>query len=229
MIEYDPEGEAKVITGILYGTAKNHFSWETIFDKVKKMNADEKRKILASYLDGRNARWQKVGRAFENAYLRFEIIMNIGGWRDLHRHRMLTQDRQYFSCRHGYDLPDDVSELGLADEFQRAIATAEDVFEKIESRDPELAQYAATLSHRLRFMQWKNLRECFWEMELRSIPEGHPDYRHIEQEKFKLLKEVYPLIAERMLVNMGEYDFARRGQEEKIEAKLSKLENSLFS
>ena len=227
LIEYDPEGEAKVITGILYGTAKTHLSWGTIFDKVKKMNADEKRKILDSYLEGRSARWQKVGRAFENAYLRFEIIMNIGGWRDLHRHRMLTQDRQYFSFRHGYDLPDDVSELGLADEFQRAIAAAEDVFEKIESRDPELAQYAATLSHRLRFMQWKNLRECFWEMELRSIPEGHPDYRHIEQEKFKLLKEVYPLIAERMLVNMGEYDFARRGQEEKIEAKLAKLEEKM--
>jgi aminopeptidase C len=61
-------------------------------------------------------------------------------------------------------------------------------------------------------------------MELRTIPEGHPDYRRIEQEKFKLLEKVYPLITKHMRVNMGNYDFARRGQEEKIQEKLEALQ-----
>ena len=69
----------------------------------------------------------------------------------------------------------------------------------------------------------ENLRECFWEIELRTIPEGHPDYRKIEQEKFALLQKVYPLITEHMLVNLGDYDFARRGQEEKIQKKTQSL------
>jgi len=80
------------------------------------------------------------------------------------------------------------------------------------------------MAHRMRFQQFKNLRACFWELELRTIPEGHPDYRLIEQMKFKLLEEVYPLIAEHMHVNMENYDFARRGQEEKIQKKLKELE-----
>ena len=69
----------------------------------------------------------------------------------------------------------------------------------------------------------ERLRQSFWQTELRTIPEGHPDYRKIEQQKFQWIKRTYPLIAEFMLVNMGEYDFARRGQEEKIQSKIQKL------
>ncbi len=64
-------------------------------------------------------------------------------------------------------------------------------------------------------------------MELRTIPEGHPDYRVIEQEKFRQLQKVYPLITQFMHVNMDSYDFARRGQEERIAAKLKALEQTV--
>lgn len=225
LAEYDPEGENKVIEAMLYSAKGNHAGWLDGLDKVRKMGLEQKQAILEKYLQGRNARWQKVGRAFENAFVRWEIIMNIGAWRDLHRHRMHTQQRQYLTCAHGYDVPPEVEEAGLAAPFKSAIERIDDLFSKVEARDSELAQYVVTLAHRLRFMQYQNLRQCFWEMELRTIPEGHPDYRHIEQEKFRLLEKVYPLVCERMIVNLGEYDFARRGQEEKIQAKLKKLEN----
>jgi hypothetical protein len=59
-------------------------------------------------------------------------------------------------------------------------------------------------------------------MELRTGPQGHPNYREVEQEKFRLLKEVYPLIASHMLVDMNQYLFARRGTDEAIAARESK-------
>ena len=153
--------------------------------------------------------------------------MNNGAWRDLQRHRMLTQQRQLFTCVHGFDIPPEVTEAGLEAEFKEPIMGAEEVFAKIASRDLELAQYAVTMAHRIQFMQWENTRQCFWELELRSIPEGHPDYRVVEQEKFRQLEKVYPLISKYMLVNMGEYDFARRGQEEKIQKKAEELLKNL--
>jgi len=223
LVEYDPDGQEKVITGMLYVAPTNRLSWEDIFTQVKAMSDGEKRGILTAYLGGRNARWQKVGRAFENAYVRFDICMNIGAWRDLHRHRMLTQQREYFSCMHGYDIPQEITESGLEPEFRSALDKTEQVYYKIFEHDRELAQYCVALAHRVRFMQYENLRECFWEMELRTIPEGHPDYRRIEQEKFKLLEQVYPLITEKMLVNIGDYIFARRGQEEKIQERVKKM------
>lgn len=224
LAEYDPEGENKVIAAMLYSAKGNYAAWLDALDKVRKMGLEQKQAILEKYLQGRNARWQKVGRAFENAFVRWEIIMSIGAWRDLHRHRMHTQQRQYLTCVHGYDVPPEVEEAGLAAPFKSAIERTDDLFSKVEARDAELAQYVVTLAHRLRFMQYQNLRQCFWEMELRTIPEGHPDYRRIEQEKFRLLERVYPLACRYMLVNLGKYDFARRGQEEKIQAKLRKLE-----
>ncbi|MEK7557329.1 MAG: FAD-dependent thymidylate synthase, partial [Patescibacteria group bacterium] len=224
LLEYDRLGEEKVITGMLYAVPGNHASWKDIFARVKKMSKKQKQQVLSAYLTGRDQRWQKVGRAFENAYVRFEITTNIGAFRDLHRHRMLTEQYQLFSCEHGYEVPQDVTDAGFEDEYRGAVERMEDVYAKIARKDAYLAQYATTLAHRMRFQQWKNLRECFWEMELRSTPEGHPDYRKIEQEKFKLLEKVYPLVAEHMRVNMGDYDFARRGQEEKIQAKLKELE-----
>lgn len=224
LVEYDREGEEKVITGMLYNAPKNQAAWKDVFSRVKKMSNKQKEQIIQRYLSGREARWQKVGRAFENAYVRFEITTNIGAYRDFHRHRMLTEQAQLFSCEHSYEIPQDVIDAGFEDEYRRAIERAEDAYQKIAKRDLYLAQYATTLAHRLHFQQWTNLRECFWEMELRSIPEGHPDYRKVEQEKFKLLEKVYPLITKHMRVNMGNYDFARRGQEEKIQAKLKELE-----
>ena len=223
LVEYDPEGQEKVITGILFSAPGNHFSWNEILERARRMTEEEKRRIIVAYLSGRTARWQRVGRAFENVYLRFEITMNIGAWRDLHRHRMLTHMRQDFSPEDGFDIPLELREAGLSSEFKNAVESAENVYYKIRQYNPAVAQYAVTMAHRLRFMQWQNLRSLFWTSELRTIPEGHPDYRHIEQKKFKLLEKVYPLIAEHMLVNMGEYDFARRGQEEKIQIKKQSL------
>lgn len=224
LVEYDREGEEKVITGMLYNAPNNHAAWQDIFNQVKKTSKKHKEQIVTTYLSGRSQRWQKVGRAFENAYVRFEIVMNIGAWRDLHRHRILTQQRQHFTVVHGFDTPVELVEANLDTEYRKATQRVEDVFEKIAKRDLNLAQYCVTMAHRVRFQQWQNLRQCFWEMELRSIPEGHPDYRKIEQEKFKLLEKVYPLITKHMRVNMDDYDFARRGQDEKIQAKLKELE-----
>ncbi len=223
LVEYDPAGETKVLAGLLYAASNLNQPWDELVARVEQLSSADKERILAAALVNRTQRWQKVHRAFENANVRFEVVMNIGAWRDLHRHRMLTQQRQYFTTAHGFDTPPELLQAGLSNVFHNAIARAEAVYEKIATHNPDLAQYAVTLAHRVRFMQWKNLRECFWEMELRTIPEGHPDYRVVEQDMFRQLEKVYPLIAKYMRVNMGSYDFARRGQEEKIQAKLKEL------
>lgn len=94
LVEYDEEGEAKIITAMLYSASANRASWEDTLAVVRGMSERERGEVIDRYLAGRKERWHKVGRAFESAYVRFEIVMNVGAWRDLHRHRMLTQQRQ---------------------------------------------------------------------------------------------------------------------------------------
>ncbi len=217
LIEYDPEAENKIIAAIIF--PETHASYEKINEQVKKMSATEKEKILESYFGERKGRWYKVGRALENSYLKFEIIMDIGSYRDLHRHRIMTQERQLFSCHHGYNIPKEIEEAGLVEDFKKPLEAVKTLFDKIESQNPELAQYVVPLAYRMRFYQWQNIREFFWETELRTISQGHPDYRLIEQKKFELFKEKFPLISKYLLVDMADYAIARRGTEEGIKKK----------
>jgi thymidylate synthase ThyX len=221
LVEYDPDSELKILAAVLF--QQMHGTWDQARDKAKTSSDDEKRQLLERYLMKRSARWQKVGRAFENAYLRFEIVMDIGSYRDLHRHRMMTQERQRFSTFHGYNIPAEVQQAGLADRFQEALNRADHLFRKIEPLDSELAQYVVPLAYRMRFYQWQNFRQLFWETELRTVSQGHPDYRFIEQEKYRLVKEKFPLIASFMLVDTNDYAIARRGTEEQIVAKEKRL------
>jgi thymidylate synthase ThyX len=217
LVEWDPEAELKILAGILF--TETHCSWEAALETVRKMEKGEREKVLKAYIGDRPARWYKIGRAFENSYLRFDITMNIGSYRDLQRHRMMTQDRQRFSTHHGFDVPGEIKEAGLQKPFEEAMEKAAGLFKKLEDKDIDLAQYVVPMAYRVRFYQWQNFRQLFWETELRTISQGHPDYRNVEQEKYRLVKEKFSTLAEAMQVDINDYHLPRRGTEEKIKTK----------
>ncbi len=217
LVEWDAEAEDKMLAGVLF--SQSHIGWREAFEAVRALSEEEKKDLLGRYFAGRPARWYKVGRSLENSYLRFEIMVDIGSYRDLHRHRMMTQERQRFSVHHGYDIPTEIQESGLRRPFVEALDRAGALFRKLEGADPDLAQYVVPLAYRVRFYQWQNFRQFFWETELRTISQGHPAYRWIEQEKYRLVAEQFPLLAPYVLIDMADYSIARRGTEEKIQRK----------
>jgi thymidylate synthase ThyX len=214
LVEFDPESEVKILAGILF--QQSHGTWDQAMERAKGLSDEARQKVFDAYVPARKGRWYKVGRAFENAYMRFEIVMDAGSYRDLHRHRMMTQERQTFSAHHGFTTPQELVEAGLAGTFQDAIDRATQLFKRLESVDRDLAQYAVPLACRMRFYQWQNFRQLFWEAELRTVSQGHPDYRFIEHEKYRLIQEKFPLIASYMLVDTNDYAIARRGTEDRI-------------
>ena len=221
LVEFDPDSETKILASIIF--QQTHASWDQAMDKARSLDDAGRRSLFEAYLLKRSARWQKVGRAFENGYVRFEIVMDIGSYRDVHRHRMMTQERQHFSTFHGYSAPLEIQQSGLAGQFEDALGRADKLFRKIEPLDRDFAQYVVPLAYRIRFYQWQNFRQLFWEAELRTVSQGHPDYRSIEQQKYRLVQAQFPLIASFMLVDMNDYAIARRGMEEQILAKEKRL------
>ena len=221
LVEFDPDSEVKILAGILF--QQSHGTWDQAMERARGLSEDGRREVLDAYVPGRKGRWYKVGRAFENAYMRFEIVMDAGSYRDLHRHRMMTQERQIFSAHHGFSTPVELIDAGLAEPFQEAIERAAHLFRRLEAVDRDLAQYAVPLACRMRFYQWQNFRQLFWEAELRTVSQGHPDYRFIEHEKYRLIQEKFPLIASYMLVDTKDYAIARRGTEERILEKEKKI------
>jgi len=108
-----------------------------------------------------------------------------------------------------------------------ALDRADELYNKLETADSNLAQYAVPLAYRVRFYQWQNFRQFFWETELRTISQGHPTYRAIEQEKYRLVAKQFPLLASHVLIDMSDYSIARRGTEEKIQKKEKQILDQL--
>jgi thymidylate synthase ThyX len=139
---------------------------------------------------------------------------------------MLTQERQHLGTGLGYDMPPGLVELGLADRFAGAVESAAATYGRLE-RDlgPALAQYIVPLAFHVRWYFRVNLREIYHLCELRTTPQGHPDYRWVAQQMFLRVREVHPrLAAYARFVDLGPGDeLERRRSEQKIDAKLDEL------
>ena len=61
---------------------------------------------------------------------------------------------------------------------------------------PSEAQYVVPFAHKIRWYMKMNLREALHMCELRTMPQGHPDYRFICQEMWRKIQEVHPALAE---------------------------------
>ena len=129
LIDYDTDAENKVIAAILYPYSS--IPLQQIRDKVDSMSDIEKTKIIKKAADLREHRRHKPDRGLELAFYTFDILGDYGMYRDLQRHRMLTQERQPLSTRFGYNTPHEIEDAGLGNQYHEAMASAADAFEKI--------------------------------------------------------------------------------------------------
>jgi thymidylate synthase ThyX len=216
LVGFDKDAERKVVQAALFPYS------EGSLDDISS-DADA---VLEVMLGDRANRRQRVPRALENAQYKFEIVANFGAYRDLHRHRMLTQERQLLGTALGYDVPADLVDLGMADSYRAAIDQAAAAHAAM-SREvgPELAQYVVPLAFRLRWYMRINLREIYHLCELRTTPQGHPDYRRVAQEMFRLVAEVHPRLTRFSgFVDMGPGDeLERRKSERRIDERLKTI------
>ena len=143
------------------------------------------------------------------AALRFDILMDIGGFRDMHRHRRVTQIRQGFTALHGYETPHDgdaagLAEAGIVADYQAAIQAAHAASARIAtSSAPEAAAsalYLLPLATRIRCLFKMDFAEAQYISELRSGPAGHFSYRKVAWEMFLALERQHPTLAKHIRV-----------------------------
>jgi thymidylate synthase ThyX len=213
------QAEVKVASAILYEQAKGQ-SLHRITNYVKSMSTEDRNRIIRSYTEFRTNRRHRPGRAFEMVDYTFELFTNFGMFRDLHRHRVLTMERQFLSTRHGYDLPLELMQAGLDKDFQDSMYLSKSVYEAIAKTMPEEAQYVVNFAYRYPYFIKMNLREACHLIELRTAPQGHPDYRAVCQRMYGEIKRVHPTLAEGIkFADMNAYQLERFDAEKKTENK----------
>jgi thymidylate synthase ThyX len=223
LVDYDRHAEEKVIAGLLYPHTRQPL--QQLREIALRMDANERRKVLQEHFNKRRHRRDKPGRAFENVYYTFDVLGNLGLYRDLHRHRILTQERQNFTTVHGYDTPPEIEEAGFKSEFDNCMKRTAELYEEIYRDLPCEAQYVVPFAFKIRWYMKMNLREALHLCELRTTPQGHPDYRFICQEMWRKIQSVHPSLAESgKFMDWEKYQLGRLQSEMRTEFKKSALE-----
>lgn len=218
LVASDPEAIYKVAASILY--QDSHESFEDLLAYCKGLSSEALDTLLDTIAIHRNNRRNKSSRALENAIFTFDLVADFGAYRDLQRHRLLTQDRQLLTCRHGYYISKELQESGLADEYATAMDAAKQAYETIAEQLPEEAQYVVPMAYNIRWYFTANLREIQWLTELRSQAAGHTCYRIIAQQMAQAVEKAFPQFARYLkFVDHESYDVGRLGQEIKLEQK----------
>ena len=220
LVDYDGQAEERIIAAILYPHATHPLS--QLRELAARLPDERKQAVLDVYMKGRRHRREKPGRALEQVYYTFDIIGNLGAYRDLQRHRLLSQERQDFTTAHGYDTPPEITEAGFDDDYRRCMDRAAEIHERVRADHPREAQYLVPFAYRTRWYMKMNLREAVHIGELRTMPQGHPDYRSITQEMWRQIGAVHPRLASyARFIDWKTYRLGRLASELRTEFKRS--------
>ena len=225
LVEYESEQKAidRIITSLIYEQSKSN-SFDEIQKIVKKLAKKEKEKIITDYAKLRRNRRHRPTRAFEMTDYTFDLVNNFGMFRDFHRHRALTLERQLLTTDHGFVIPKEIKILDLEKEYKDCMNNTKIVFNKIRKKYPEQAQYVVNFGFNYPYFMRFNLREATHLIELRTVPQGHVDYRKVAQDMYNQIKKVHPTLSKIMkYVDTNEYELERFESEKRTEEKRKKL------
>jgi thymidylate synthase ThyX len=225
LIDYtdSKDAEVKIVSAILYENAHGQ-SLHDIIKLVESFPQERRNEIILAYTKFRENRRHRPGRAFEMVEYLFEMFTNFGMFRDLHRHRILTIERQLLSTKHGYDIPNEIIDSGIDKDFKDCMYLSDNVYQNIAKTMPIEAQYAVNFAYRYPYFIKINLRELYHMIELRTSAQGHPDYRYICQQIYKKINDIHPILTKGMkFVNLNEYKLGRFDTEKRKEMKRREL------
>jgi len=186
--------EVEIAATLLYGAC--HYSYRQIRDCVASLSEVRRDEIVDLGLRHRGRHDELLREFSAGQALRFDILMDIGGFRDMHRHRKCTQILQSFTNLHGYDFPEFLQDAGFGAEYRRSIEAAQGAYGELTAAGfGEAAEYALPLGTRNRALFKMDFAEALYISELRSTPQGHFSYRRVAWEMYQAVARRHPSLA----------------------------------
>ncbi len=186
--------EIEMAATLLYSAS--HYSYRQIRERVQSLTAAERDEIIDLGVRQRGA-YDELSRSFHSGQpFQFDILMDIGGFRDMHRHRRCTQIEQGFTAVHGYETPSDLVSAGLEARYRQAMQTAHACHDRVfASAGPSEAVYILPMGFRKRTLFKMDFAETLYISELRSAPAGHFSYRAVAHAMYREVAKKHPSLA----------------------------------
>ncbi len=221
LTEYE---EISMLACMLY--PYTNISMGDLRQKVLQMDSNQRSRAAHTYIGQRKTRRDRPGRALEDGYpYTFDMVTNFGVYKDLTRHRMNTQSRQLFTTKLGFDYSPELEAIGAMEQVKKCVEKADELFDAIVAHNPLLAQYSALHGHYVRWSMAFNDREAMHMLELRSTPQGHPNYRLAAQKIHRLIESRNANMSDAMkFVDHNDYYWSRADSEAKQRVKEARLD-----
>jgi len=191
--------EIELATSLLY--SESHYSWRQIQRTVEALNSARVAEIVGLGTKHRG-RHDELLRAFSAGQsFKFDILMDIGGFRDMHRHRRCVQLVQDYTNLHGYEEPvcpgqPTLQQAGLDGTYKAAMDAAHAAYRSLSAAaGPQNAAYVLPLGTRIRAMFKMDFAEALYISELRSGVAGHFSYRRVAWEMYQAVAQRHPALA----------------------------------
>ncbi len=190
--------EVELATTLLYEHC--HYSYRQIREAVVSAGEARRREIIDLGLRHRGKHDEMLRPFLAGQQFRFDILMDIGGFRDMHRHRRCVQIMQDFTTAHGFDTPPEVEAAGVRATYESTMRRAEAAVNKLSAEGGEgtrqNAQYAIPLAFRKRTLFKMDFAEAVYISELRTTPAGHASYRNVAYAMYEAVAKQYPALAQ---------------------------------
>jgi len=191
LIDYDKNGETKVLAAALYRFGEMSFTDALVHIKsLKKKERAELAETLLKRLD----KFDVPLRELEYCNYMFDLVMDQGAYAEFKRHRMMSQTPQRLTTTLGYTIPRLVTEAGFASKYEEAMESASRMYEKLCEINADVAQYIVPNGFKRRVLAQFNLREAFAFCQLRSAANAHFSIRRVAQKMYEEMAHVHPLL-----------------------------------
>jgi thymidylate synthase ThyX len=209
---YPATPEEEAVASLLYRADAAGHSYRQVQAAVREMSPAQRTELLALSFEGRGRhdewlREHQTGYAFT-----FDLLLDAGSFRDLHRHRRCVQIIQPFGADHGFDDPEETLRMGLGDAAPDALAAGmvRDLAAPMEHAlaavralapsFPEEAAYLMPLGARVRALFKMDAAQAAYMTELRTGVTGHYSYRRIAYQMYEAFAERHPTLARHIRV-----------------------------
>ena len=167
---------ADVVATLLYPHTDRPY--RELYEKACSWSAARRNEVLDVALRSKTRR-DELLRNFRSGPYVFDIVMDIGAYRDLHRHRRCQQFRQKYSSTLGFETPDPIGAAGLSVQYAQWLSQAGNLAGTLPAPG---GQYLLPFATRSRFLFKMDFAEAEYIARLRSGVKGHFSYRKIAWE-----------------------------------------------
>ena len=200
--------EDETVATLLYRYDRAGHGYRQVQSAVAALPPERKQAVLDAAIAARGPH-DDLPREFQSGYaFAFDLLMDVGSFRDLHRHRRCVQIVQEPTPGHGAEPACEVFprafgsaigraalDAGLGDAYDAAAEAGLQAAREIAGAAPEAAAYLLPLAARVRALFKMDAAQAVYIGELRTGEGGHFSYRRIAWEMYEALRERAPALA----------------------------------